>query len=131
MSIPNPFLTKHHRAQALFVQSLGRVLKTGTKRTGRAVTVVPEAVSQQTILEKERRLISDALQRKGGTTYPDNTALLIAFDDTMSHDRPDNQANIASVLYEHEASLRSFHSVAVVGLVKGLFLCRARDAAPK
>jgi hypothetical protein len=22
MSIPNPFLTKHHRAQALFVQSL-------------------------------------------------------------------------------------------------------------
>src|SRR5690606_2677286 len=25
MSIPNPFLTKHHRAQALFVQSLRRI----------------------------------------------------------------------------------------------------------
>jgi hypothetical protein len=113
------------------VSGLGRVLKTGTNRTRRAVTVVPEAVSQQTILDKERRLISDAIQRKVGTTYPDNTALLIAFDDTMSHDRLDNQANIVSVFHEHEASLRSFHSVAVVGLVKGLFLCRARDAAPK
>jgi hypothetical protein len=107
---------------------LGRVTKSGTRKTGLSVKVEAEAVSQQEVLAMERRVISDAIARKAGNTYPENTALIIAFDDTMSHDRIDNQANITSVLREKASALQGFHTVAVVGLVAGLFLSQSCHA---
>ena len=110
------------------VSGLGRVTKRGTKKTGLAVGVELEVVSQQTILEKESRIISEAIERKLGKSYADSTALIIAFDDSMSYDRSDNQMNIKSVLQQYEKKLRLFHTVAVVGLVQTLFLLWERDA---
>ncbi len=86
-------LTLHETGQ---VSGLGRVQKSGTKRTGRKVDVKAEMVSQQDILAKEARLISDAIENKLGKDYPAQTALLVAFDDTMAFGRDDNISNIES-----------------------------------
>lgn len=110
------------------VSGLGRVSKTGTKKTGRIVKVENEAVSQAEVLETESRIISEALERKLSKVYPAGTALVIAFDDTMSQDRPDNIANIESVLASYAERLRPFHVVAIVGLVREMFLLRANAA---
>ena len=120
-------LTLHKTGQ---VSGLGRVTKTGTKKTGQVVKVEAEAVSQAEVLAKERTVIAEAIERKVTKVYPANTALVIGFDDTMSFDRTDNIANIQSTLAEFGDRLRVFHTVAVVGLVKNLFLCwHGADAA--
>jgi hypothetical protein len=114
-------LTLHETGQ---VSGLGRVLKTGTKKTGLVVKVENEAVSQAEILAKERSVVSEAIERKLAKAYPAGTALLVAFDDTMSYDRADNIANIEFVLDSYREQLRVFRVVAVVGLVKNLFISR-------
>lgn len=113
--------TLHETGQ---VSGLGRVSKTGTKKTGRVVKVEAEAVSQTEILEKERRIISEAIKRKLGKAYPAGTALLIAFDDTMSYDRADNIANIEDILESYGEQLSVFRLVAIVGLTQKLFISR-------
>ena len=111
------------------VSGLGQVTKTGTKKTGRVIRVEAEAVSQREVLEKERRIIAEAIERKVDKTYPADTALIIGLDDTMSFDRPDNIANIESVLNDYSDRLRGFHTVAVVGLIERLFLLRVSTDA--
>lgn len=106
------------------VSGLGRVFKTGTKKTGQVIKVEAEAVSQEEILAKERRIISEAIERKLEKTYPAQTALLVAFDDTMAHDRADNIASIEAVLESFGERLYVFQVVAVVGLIERLFLFR-------
>ena len=113
-------LQLHEKGQ---VSGLGRVTKTGTKKTGLLVHIEPKAVSQAQVLEKERRFIAQAIERKLTKTYPVGTALVIAFDDTMSFDRPDNIANLEATLAGYAEKLRVFRTVAVVGLVERLFLC--------
>lgn len=106
------------------VSGLGSVSKSGTKRTGLTVNVEREAVSQAEVLRRERQCIADAIERKAGKTYPPNTLLLIAFDDTMAFDRPDNIDNIESTISSSLPRLVSFHSVAIVGMQCDLFLHR-------
>tara|TARA_R110002049_G_scaffold185640_3_gene353919 strand:+ start:84 stop:947 length:864 start_codon:yes stop_codon:yes gene_type:complete len=112
-----------HRADQ--VSGLGLVTKTGTKRTGLTIQVRSEAVSQQSVLEKERRVVLGAIERKVTKNYPAGTALIVGFDDTMSFDRADNIANIENVLDANESRLSSFHTVAVVGLIMNTFLVRS------
>jgi hypothetical protein len=100
------------------VSGLGRVSKTGTRKTGRVIEVEYEAVSQAEVLERERKAISEAIQCKLAKSYPTGTALVIAFDDTMSYDRADNLANIRDAIQSYEEELRVFRLVAVVGLVQ-------------
>lgn len=111
-----------------FAPGFGSIAKSGTKKTGFTVIVEQETVSQSEVLAIERRALLAAIDRKACKLYPENTVLVIAIDDTMSHDRPDNQAGIASVLCEKRMDLKNFHTVAVVGLVAGLFICQSRDA---
>lgn len=111
------------------VSGFGRITKTGTKRTGLRIEDEPEAISQESLLRLEKRLISEAIERKLAKQYPEGTALVIAFDDIMSYDRPENQANIDAAVREHWSELQRFHTIAVVGLVKELFLCWRCGAA--
>ena len=92
---------------------------------GYLVKVEAEAVSQTEILEKERKVISEAIERKLGKAYPAETALVVAFDDTMSYDRADNITNIERVLESYREQLSVFRVVAIVGLVQKLFIARA------
>jgi hypothetical protein len=123
----------YHRRRLLHetgrVSGFGKITKSGTEKTGLRLKDEPEAVSQATVLTLERRLISDAIDRKSGKAYPEQTALVIAFDDRMAHDRHDNQANIAAVLQEKSGATQGFQTVAVVGVFEGLFIARSRSAA--
>lgn len=111
----------HERGE---VSGLGRVTKTGTQRTGLTVTTANEMVSQQQVLTNESARVARAIERKLGKPYPDNTVLVLAFDDTMAFDRSDNISNLQAVLTEYESRLQAFHSVALVGLQQRTFMCR-------
>ena len=114
-------LVLHERGE---VSGLGPLTKTGTRRTGLRVAVANEMVSQQQVLTNERARVARAIERKLGKPYPNNTVLILAFDDTMAFDRTDNIANLQAVLSEYESRLQSFHSVALVGLQQRTFMCR-------
>ncbi len=116
----------HERGEA---SGLGQVTKAGTKKTGLTINVAREMVSQTDVLRQERDRVRQAIERKIGKSYPPNTLLLLAFDDTMASDRRDNIANIEAVLSDYLPGLRAFHSVAIVGLQQGLFVYR-RAAGP-
>jgi hypothetical protein len=105
------------------VSALGSVTKRGTRRTRLIVKIANEMVSQPEILRRERDLVSKAIDRKLNKPYPPKTLLIIGFDDTMAFDRGDNIANLKDVLIEYMPKLKAFHSVAIVGLYKELFLC--------
>lgn len=100
------------------VSGLGRVTKSGTKKTGLNISIESAMVSQAEVLDRERNRIADAIERKLTKSYPPNTLLLVAFDDTMAFDRPDNISNIDATVFAFLPRLKSFHSVALVGLQK-------------
>lgn len=110
----------HERGE---VSGLGRVTKSGTKKSGLSIDVAAEMAPQREVLRRERDRLSKAINRKLGKSYPPNTLLLLAIDDTMAFDRRDNIHNLEAVLTECAPRLRAFHSVAVVGQ-NGLFLCK-------
>jgi hypothetical protein len=57
------------------------VTKTGTKKTGRQVSIPAKAVTPDEVAEKELGKIVDAAKRKAAKDYPANTSLVIVFDD--------------------------------------------------
>jgi hypothetical protein len=118
------YLRMRHLHEKGSSHRFGKVIKSGTKKTGLNVTIEPEAVSQSAVLAQERALLSQALERKMGKPYQDNTVLIVGFDDIMAHDRADNIANLESTLETHLGGLKAFHSVAVVGLLNNLFIYR-------
>ena len=123
------YLRDLHLHETGEVSALGSVTKHGTKRTGRTVTIDREMVSQTEVLKRERDLVSKAIDRKLSKRYPPKTLLIIGFDDTMAFDRSDNIANLNDVLTEYLPKLKAFHSVAIVGLRQGLFLCMETNDA--
>ncbi|MBK7326262.1 MAG: hypothetical protein IPI89_09075 [Propionivibrio sp.] len=110
------------------VSGLGPVTRSGTKRTRKTIDVAMEAVSQAEVLRRERDRVGQAIVRKLGKPYPPNTVLLIGFDDTMAFDRQENIENLETTISEHLPKLKEFHSIAIVGLQKGLFICWPTDS---
>jgi hypothetical protein len=106
------------------VSGLGRLTKTGTCRTVRKVRVANEMVSQEEVLAKEKERLTRAIERKLRKPYPDNTLLLIAFDDTIAFNRSDSISNLETVLSNYKLRLQAFHSVALVGLQESTLICR-------
>lgn len=104
------------------VSGLGRVAKSGTKKTGLNIRVESTMVSQTDVLDRERNSIASAIERKLTKSYPPHTLLLVAFDDTMAFDRPDNISNIQAAVSAFLPRLASFHSVALVGLQNRMLL---------
>ena len=111
------------------VSGFGKVTKAGTMKTKLEIHVEREMASQAHVLQCERDRVSKAIERKLGKQYPPDTLLLLAFDDTMAFDRQDNIAGLEAVLDEYLLRLDAFHSVAIVGVQRGLYLCkRVEDA---
>jgi hypothetical protein len=106
------------------VSGLGKVTKRGTKKSGLTVEVAREMVSQGDVLSRERDCVSRAIERKLDKDYPADTLLLIGFDDTIAFERRDNTENLQAVLDEFLSRLKSFHTVAIVGLQRGLLIDR-------
>lgn len=113
-----------------YVSSLGKVTKTGTKKAGRQINISDDMTCQADVLKAERDQISRALDRKLKKNYPPNTLLLLAFNDRMAFDRTDNRANLESMLNSYLPQLIIFHSVAIIGLHQGLFICKRISGSP-
>lgn len=109
------------------VSGLGKVTKHGTKRTGLSIEVQSEMVSQAEVIERESKLLSDAIERKLAKSYPKNTLLLIAFDDVMAFDRKDNIQRMEVILEQYLPRLTAFRCVVIIGLHKGLHIVRYVD----
>ena len=61
----------------------GPVLKRGTKKTGRRVSIPVKAVSVDEVAKAEMQRIIDAAKRKAGKDYPTATSLVIVFNDDL------------------------------------------------
>jgi len=106
------------------VSGLGKVDETWNKNSTLPIFVESEMVSQTELLNRERDSLSKAIERKIKKVYLPNTILALAFDDTMAFGRHDSISNIESVLDTYFSKLKNFHSVAVMGTVRGLFVFR-------
>lgn len=62
----------------------GPVIKSGTKKKGREISVPFTATDVIQNVKEELDRIVEAAKRKEGKAYPPNTALLIAFDDGLT-----------------------------------------------
>jgi hypothetical protein len=116
----------HLRMRALHehgeVSGLGAVRRTGTQKTGLKIHVDREMIAQSEQLRRENARIAGAIQRKLSKKYPPNTLLLLAFDDTMAFDRPDNRSAIEATVAAFLPQLTSFHSVALIGMEAGMLM---------
>ena len=123
------YLRNLHLLEKGYVSDFGPVTKHGTKKTELSVQVEGKMKSQAEVIQCERCLVSDAIERKLGKHYPPGTLLLVGFDDRMAFDRKDNIANLESVVAEYLPRLKAFHTLAIVGLHQGILLSwRTSDA---
>lgn len=86
------FVAKGH------VSALGPVTWTGTKRTGRSVTISDDAQSHVELVRRKRAQIQTAAARKCAWDYPTHTALLISFDDYVAFADPDDTTVMEELL---------------------------------
>ena len=77
------------------------VIKTGTKATGRRVSIPVKAISAGEVAARELERILDAAKRKAGKSYPVNTWLVIVFDDDCPFQLTVNDRNLDSFVEEH------------------------------
>jgi len=91
-------ITQSHEGESDYLRSLvleqrgivpmhSPVIKRGTKKTGRQVSIPLKAVSADEVAKKELEKIVDAAKRKAGKDYPINTSLIIVFDDGLFFQR--------------------------------------------
>lgn len=100
----------------------GKITKTGTKNTGINTTIDRKAISTADILAHEKLTIEDAIGRKSKKIYPENTALVISFDDTYAFDKPEHISNLENTLEQNTEQLSSFEIVTIVGTKCGLYI---------
>lgn len=104
----------------------GKVRNLGSKNRGMRVELDRQCVSQDEVVEHERMTVEAAIKRKLKSTdhYPENSALVISFDDTYTFDRADNQQNLKDVLvaFAEELKGHNFNLVGIVGINKGLYI---------
>ena len=118
---------EHYRMIALerdgHVNALGAVKKSGTKHTGITVDVANEARSHTCLHAEELKRIEAAICRKLTKKYPDETALIVAFDDYIaihSDEDLDSLRNFAS--QSLLSKIANFRWLAFVGWGKQGFL---------
>ena len=101
----------------------GKISYSGTKKC--LVTSLERGmISQSDVLEHEKRVVTEAIDRKLKPHYPKNTALIISFDDRWSFDREDNIVNLQQVIEDgsHRLKRYNFCLVSIVGLYQGSHL---------
>ncbi|MCH8135180.1 MAG: hypothetical protein IIB77_04280 [Proteobacteria bacterium] len=104
------------------VSTLGPVIKTGTKATGISVEVEGIALSHSAVLCEELARIQDAVARKIDKSYPEDTALLVVFDDYISIRNEQDLAELRSAVEPLMPQLNNFRWFAVVGWSKRTFM---------
>jgi len=72
----------------------GPVIKTGTKKTGRQVSIPVKVVSPNEVARNKLGKIVDAAKRKAAKDYPINTSLIIVFDDDWFFQRAIDDVNL-------------------------------------
>ena len=77
-----------------FVFGHDPVIKTGTKKTGRQVSIPPKVVNRNEVARNELGKIVDAAKRKAAKDYPINTSLVIVFNDDLFFQRAIDDANL-------------------------------------
>jgi hypothetical protein len=63
---------------------IGPVTHTGTRKTGLNVSVANEAGDLTEMNQEKKDLIRNAIARKTSKAYPENTGLLVYFDDYVA-----------------------------------------------
>lgn len=117
------YLFKHHLHYS-GSGGTGKISHSRTKRKGLITNIERETVSQLDVLSHEKRTVNEAINRKLKSHYPENTALVISFDDRFAFDREENISNLQQVLNDNIRNLNQFNFswVCIVGLYQGLFL---------
>ena len=106
------------------VNVLGNVRKKGTKRTGITVEVKNEAKQHNEVLAIELERIKEAVNRKVGKPYPQNSGLLVVFDDYIAIKDEDDVAALKEVLRDGGRKLNEFCWIGAVGWSGKIFLER-------
>lgn len=97
------------------------VIKTGTKTTGRQVSIARKVVRADEVATNELQRIVAAANRKAGKTYPISTWLIIVFDDNCFFRLAINDANLDSFVEKHLLKLDlRFSTLNLVGWEKVL-----------
>jgi len=90
----NEFLRMWVMKKKGHVNLLGAVRKKGTKKRGLKVDVKNEAKRHSEVISDQLRRIETAVERKRCKHYPAQTALVIAFDDHIAFQDPDELATL-------------------------------------
>jgi len=105
------------------VSVFGKVVKTGTQRTGAIIEVEAGMLEQTELISNEIRRIDEAVSRKSSKQYPPNTGLVIMFDDCIGFDSQQVKEQLSEHAQENYlAQLSNFHMVFLVGWFKNVFL---------
>jgi hypothetical protein len=92
------------------------VYKTGTKKTGRQVSIPAKAFEVGEIASRELEKIFDAANRKAGKNYPANTSLIIVFEDGLFFQKAIDQANLDAFVKKYILKLDlRFEALYLVG----------------
>jgi len=106
------------------VHAFGPVHKSGTKKTGRTLSVESIAAGHIGVRDDEFRRIGAAGKRKENNLYLPGTALLLSFDDALSINHPGDVPALDEFVHkELIGSLTQFCCVAVIGTAAGR-VCR-------
>ena len=84
-----------------FVFMRSPVSKTGTKKTGRQISIPAKALSADEVARNELGKIVDAAKRKVGRNYPINTSLIIVFGDDWFFRQAINDAALDNFVKKH------------------------------
>ena len=105
-------ITQSHEGESDYLRSLvlqkqgfvfmhSPVSKTGTKKTGRQVSIPAKAFGVNEIASKELKKIVDAAKRKAGKNYPTNTSLIIVFSDDWFFRQAIDDADLDTFIKKH------------------------------
>lgn len=95
---------------------LGSVRKSGIKSSGITVSIESTAMSHADILDRQIRLVQDAIERKLAKQYPPDTALLVVFEDNIAIQDEEDCLVFTSLLEQNRERLRtSFNWAGVAG----------------
>jgi len=102
----------------------GVIISGGSKASGKqTVTFENTAVLHDGVKKEQKELILKVVDKKSKIAYPDNTILVVAFDDFVSFRTEEDIGELKDFLEEIlEPMVRSFSGLCLVGLSGKLFL---------
>jgi len=116
------FLRMLHLEREGHVSPVGTITKTGRKLTGISVRVDYKSNSPEERRSAEFARVRQAIERKLEKRYPQDTALIVAFDDGIKLPEYDDVAGLRAAIEPMLPQLDGFCWLAIVGWSKKVFL---------